>query len=389
MIEKVRDDVKDVEFVLPCTPTQEGMLSETIKDPATYWSHHVFKLADNVDISALFNAWNAVANRTQALRTSFVPAATYGLKESVFLQCIQASPKLLVEEVQYNEDKILEERVRNIVNSWSSSNRPPVALTLATKSDGSRYLMTSLHHAIYDGDSLSFIYQDVEAAYKQVDVVKRTSLKSAMAFMNADSNKTKEFWTKVLEPFAESSNAEWPVLHNDKAQHSLRFWTKGFSDVKRPQINQLLQAAWAVLQSRYTSTTDVIFGETLSLRGLAEGLDSAVAPLIATLPVAVRVDENATAKQLIERLSQLAAESAPHRFVGLQHVRQALKYASGAPLFPALFVLIVESGETIEEDLFKDRFEIGELDVEHPIAINAFVRGDSVQVDILGSNSMM
>ncbi|TIB70322.1 acetyl-CoA synthetase-like protein [Wallemia mellicola] len=389
VIEKVRDDVKDVEFVLPCTPTQEGMLSETIKDPATYWSHHVFKLADNVDISALFNAWNAVANRTQALRTSFVPAATYGLKESVFLQCIKASPKLLVEEVQYNEDKILEERVRNIVNSWSSSNRPPVALTLATKTDGSRYLMTSLHHAIYDGDSLSFIYQDVEAAYKQVDVVKRTSLKSAMAFMNADSNKTKEFWTKVLEPFAESSNAEWPVLHNDKAQHSLRFWTKGFSDVKRPQINQLLQAAWAVLQSRYTSTTDVIFGETLSLRGLAEGLDSAVAPLIATLPVAVRVDENATAKQLIERLSQLAAESAPHRFVGLQHVRQALKYASGAPLFPALFVLIVESGETVEEDLFKDRFEIGELDVEHPIAINAFVRGDSVQVDILGSNSMM
>ncbi|EOQ99429.1 Nonribosomal peptide synthetase 2 [Wallemia ichthyophaga EXF-994] len=389
LIGSVRKDIADVDFVLPCTPTQEGMLGETIKNPAAYWSHQVFKLSSKVDVDALYGAWKTVAESTQALRTSFIPAATYGVKDTVFAQCIHSTSKLALDRVRFDSEKILEERVRNIVSSLSGSHQPPVALTLATKADGSRYLMTSLHHAIYDGDALKFIYQDVENAYMRKYKATRTSLKDAMSVINTDVNTTKQFWNKVLEPFAETSNTEWPVLHNDNSQRSQRFWTKGFSDVKRANINQLLQAAWAVLQSRYTSTEDVIFGETLSLRGLAPGLESVVAPMIATLPVALKVDKNASARQLMDNLSTLASASSPHKFVGLQHVRQALKCASGAPLFPALFVLIVESGEETKGDLFKDNFEIGELDVEHPVAINAFIRGDSVQIDILGSNLLM
>ena len=388
-IERIRRDVPDAEFVLPCTPTQEGMLGETIKNPATYWSHKVFKLSGEVDLQALFEAWKSVASTTQALRTSFLPAAAYGVNDAVFVQCIHKSPKLALENITYDNEKVLEERVRNIVTSWSGTSNPPVALTLAIAADGSRYLMTSLHHAIYDGDALTFILSDVEDVYNQKQPAARTSLKDAMSVMSTDAASAKQFWNKVLEPFAENSNAEWPVMHSDKSHKPLNFWTKGFSDVKRANTNHLLQAAWAVLQSRYTSTTDVIFGETLSLRGLAQGLESVVAPMIATLPVAVRVNEAATPKQLIDNLSKLTAESAPHKFVGLQHVRQALKCASGTPLFPALFVLIVESGEDVRGDLFKDSFDIGELDVEHPVAINAFVRGDAVHVDILGSNTLM
>ena len=56
---------------------QEGMLGETIKDPAAYWSHRLFYLENGCDIQRLINAWKTLALRTEALRLAFAPAAAY------------------------------------------------------------------------------------------------------------------------------------------------------------------------------------------------------------------------------------------------------------------------------------------------------------------------
>ena len=397
LIESVQKDIGDVEFVLPCTPTQEGMLSETVKNFQSYWSHQVFELDENVNVDRLLRAWEVVANKNQALRTCFVPTAIYGNKDAIFAQCILSSSLISFEVVNFyheNQSEFMHERVRNIVSAWSNSNKPPVNLTLALSSNGCRYIITSLHHAIYDGDSLDFIFRDVESAYKGIEIENRTSLKDSMSIMNSvpmNSNETKEFWSSVLEPF--NSNATWPILHDDSNVDDKQFWTKSFKDVNRANINQLLQVAWAILQSLYTGANDVVFGETISLRNLDVGLESVVAPMIATLPVMVKIEENSTARSLINGLSKLSNSSANHKCVSLKHVRKALKCPIGSALFPALFVLIVESNSETEtygkSDLWCNKFEIGELDVEHPVAINAFINGDNVQVDILGSNKLM
>ena len=56
---------------------QEGMLGETIKDPAAYWSHRLFYLESDCDVPRLISAWKTLALRTEALRLVFAPAASY------------------------------------------------------------------------------------------------------------------------------------------------------------------------------------------------------------------------------------------------------------------------------------------------------------------------
>lgn len=56
---------------------QEGMLGETVRNPAAYWSHRLFPLRPTIDVGALHAAWENVAHRTEMLRAVFVPAAAY------------------------------------------------------------------------------------------------------------------------------------------------------------------------------------------------------------------------------------------------------------------------------------------------------------------------
>jgi non-ribosomal peptide synthetase component F len=56
-----------------------------------------------------------------------------------------------------------------------------------------------------------------------------------------------------------------------------------------------VRAAWAVLQGRYTSAAEVVFGAVVTGRQAPVwGVEQMVGPTIATVPVRVVLDEGAT-----------------------------------------------------------------------------------------------
>jgi ferricrocin synthase len=97
---QIQNKYENVERVLPCMPckpityavtlppltqsfvVQEGLVSENLRDPETYWAHHCYKLKEGVDLDRLHTAWEGVAFGREILRTGFASTAQINPGES-------------------------------------------------------------------------------------------------------------------------------------------------------------------------------------------------------------------------------------------------------------------------------------------------------------------
>ena len=138
-------------------------------------------------------------------------------------------------------------------------------------------------------------------------------------------------------------------------------------------IGNVLQVAWAVILGAYMHTDKVVFGETRSLRFVDAALEDTIAPMIATIPIAVALDPSSSVRSTIEGLSQHTTGKAARYFVTLQHVRKVLRRPVGQPLFPAIFVVNAEAPEARDVELWEEAGNLVNLTVEHPLAVNVYV----------------
>ena len=109
-------------------------------------------------------------------------------------------------------------------------------------------------------------------------------------------------------------------------------------------LGTLLQAAWALLITRHTGCTDVVFGVVGSGRELpVAGIDEVIGLFVVTQPL--RVDtretrrEGANLPQWLSALQQQAALARQHEAVPASAAARAAALPPGQPLFETLFVL--------------------------------------------------
>ncbi|KAF9033277.1 acetyl-CoA synthetase-like protein [Hymenopellis radicata] len=412
-------DIEGMERVLPCTPLQEGMLGETVKNTSAYWSHRLFKLDCTLEVDRLIRSWELVATRTEVLRVVFLPAAAHVSPDvdldptTVFLQAVLTLPALQVSYKHCLDRDILTEateRASVIVKTWTGSHLPPWALTIFEQNEGERTMMLSIHHALYDGNAIQYLLDEVQLAYHGRplgDHLQLTGALSASLFAH-EAQESQAFWDNALTPFADVDANPWPTLldRSPASDEKSRFLASSFradrtvlsqaaSEVDA-SVSHVLQAAWSFVLSAYMGTSKVVFGETLSLRVGNASLERAIAPLITTTPVLAAVEKSTTPRALISQLARLSTHSSPHRLVSLQRIRKALQRQIHQPVFCAIFVIFTEEDEeegslslTPPDKLWSGWTEVTELGVEHPLAVNVYVSGTEVKVDVLGSSKFM
>jgi non-ribosomal peptide synthetase component F len=104
-------------------------------------------------------------------------------------------------------------------------------------------------------------------------------------------------------------------------------------------MNTLAQGAWALLLSRYSGQSEVVFGGIVSGRAVElEGIEQMVGLFVNTLPVHVSIDEG---KQVIDWLKDIQAEQAEARQYEYSPLVEVQKWSSmppGTPLFESVFV---------------------------------------------------
>src|SRR5581483_9448930 len=108
----------------------------------------------------------------------------------------------------------------------------------------------------------------------------------------------------------------------------------GFAADHEVTVGVLIQAAWAILLSRYMGTDDVVFGVTRSGRRSFPRAEEIVKPLINTIPFRVRVEHSLPVSGFIHKIRSLMLELRPYESVPLDLL---LERAGKSP-FNALYV---------------------------------------------------
>jgi aryl carrier-like protein len=158
-------DSESVEAVYTCTPLQSGMITQTLaSDGRLYVHHHCVKLEPTVDPTRLRNSWLSVVDKTDILRSSFYHSPTAEHPWTALVR--KTAPAMVIEDyVSGCFDQALAYIAKKVLftEEQDFQKTPAQASLLRTSAD--TYFILSLHHSLYDGVSVPFIFHDLATAY--------------------------------------------------------------------------------------------------------------------------------------------------------------------------------------------------------------------------------
>ncbi|KAJ9630493.1 hypothetical protein H2203_001015 [Taxawa tesnikishii (nom. ined.)] len=102
----------------------------------------------------------------------------------------------------------------------------------------------------------------------------------------------------------------------------------------------IIRGAWALVASQYTGSDDVVFGETLTGRDVSlPGVESIVGPLIATVPVRIRINRTSSVESYLQTVQQGMLVRTPYQHMGWQNIRKVSEDAQRASEAPMGLVI--------------------------------------------------
>ncbi|KAF0693317.1 hypothetical protein As57867_015648, partial [Aphanomyces stellatus] len=324
--------------VYPVSPLQAGMIFATMQKRDSYLLQIPLVMEGTFDAEKLSRAFRSVVERHDTLRTTFV-SSTAG----VFQIIRHDIRSLAVDRVEYSSiDAFLEvDRDRG----FKIGDRYFVRLTLV-QSNGNQYGVLTIHHALYDGWTLSLVTSDLLGALQDKPFAARPRFCTVVDYIEAqDRNATGAFWRSYLSgyspcPLALSS-------HDDDAQHEkepLSLASKvSLGEIKaaakRVGVSpaEFNKIAWAITVRKYTRQDDVVFGQVLANRDIpVKDADSILGPLINTVPYRVTLDASKPLQTIFDDVQATRGAISTHSYAGLIDIKRW----SGleGELFDTLFV---------------------------------------------------
>ncbi|KAJ4324710.1 hypothetical protein N0V94_001107 [Neodidymelliopsis sp. IMI 364377] len=365
-----------VEAIYPCTPLQQGMISQFIaKDGAVYYNY--LRLGLNVhdtSIVKLQNAWAKTMTRHPILRTGFAHvkddeypfAMVQYTPDSVRLPWssgIDTDAGLATEILEHLQRKAL-----------IQLHQPMWHIRIVGIGE-ELFLDLSIFHALFDAHSLQLIFNDVVAIYNDRLLPETAPLQPILSeLLQLDSNqneKTENFWTDLGKRAVPSRFPNLsPLRHKPRPSVVL----EKRSSMSVPEVeegcraaNTTLQsigiASWSSIVSAYTGEAEVTIGVVLSGR-TSEMANNAAFPCINTVPFPCTVTKNKTT--ILKATMALITDMLQHQFIPLGQI-QKLAGMPHEPLFDSLFAYQKSSGGSQQTELW-DVWE-EKATTEYPISI--------------------
>lgn len=339
----------------PLSPIQQGMLVHWLRDrhSGTDIEQIVAELNEHVDRDRLEAGWNDTLAAFETLRTAF---AWDGLREPVQRVVPQASIRVAEIDLRsvdadartYRVDAFLE---ADRHEGFDLASAPAMRVTLFRLADAQFVMVWSFHHILVDGRSFELVLNRVFAAYDGGDApgVSARPYREYVEWVSAqDPSTAREFWRRTLAGFTaptalphDAAGAAGAGFHEMETCLPVET-TRGLRDVAaREQIslNTLVMGAWALLLSRYSGESDVVFGATKTTRrGTVPGAERMIGLFLATVPVRIAVESELPVREWLKQLRERWVAIRGHEHLPLVDIRQASALPAGVGLFDSLVV---------------------------------------------------
>lgn len=339
-------------------------------DP-TYDITYRYRIAGPLDADALERALRDLVDRHEALRTSFVPV------DGVLRQQVAPPGDFLVQRPALAgadpaaRRRKVDQLVAAMAHRGFRLDRGPLCRALLVRVDDDEHeLVWQVHHAVYDGWSVTVGHAELAELYRSRRAGTAASL-APVALHPADhagwerdllaSPRAVELAARWRERLAGATGVELfggprprvedaaggtvghtvpaPVL--DAARATAR--TLGAT------LPAVLLAAWFALAHRYSGRDDLVIGTPSANRHRAE-LRDLVGLLVCVLPVRVAVDPASTFAQVVARTSERLAEAVENQDLPFDRIAEAARSTErqdAAPLLATVFSVVEGVGEPL------------------------------------------
>lgn len=380
-LEKGGMDMQGVEDALPPTPLQESMVGGMVQTEfESYFNHDVLEVAEGVDVERMVEAWREVIRRTPILRTAFVEVDDVSL-DMTYCQVVGKTLERDVQQVRLDAfDDVQEVMAEATALARRGGARKDIFQLTVAAVDNKRYLVLSMAHALYDGWSLSLLFQRVQAAYRSEQLSEPSPDKFLSRVFNSQGQAAKDFWGQYLE------GAE-PTLISKKPIETTTLQRLGqpstiplsvmtsFCKNHSISLQALTQASWAAFLARRTASLDVSFGVVASGRDF-DGAEGVVLPTMNT--VALRCVLSGSGEEFLRGLEENMADVREFQSYPLRKAQGAAGLG-GKGLFNTLFILQRVPGAEGEREV-RGMFESvgGRSATEYPVCVEAEVVGEEL-----------
>ncbi|KAL8650194.1 MAG: hypothetical protein Q9210_003968, partial [Variospora velana] len=323
-----------------CTPLQSSMLTQTLgADTPLYVHHHAVRLSKEDDTAQVRRAWKELVAGTEILRTGFhFSQATNSWAAFVYDKpsmswnehTASVSMKRIISQVKemmaFQEEKDFQ--------------RPPWHVNVV----GDIFIL-SMHHSLYDGESINLLFQDLWALSNGSPLPKRPSFSEAVEAIQSNTREATDYWAQCLSDF-KGNPAESPVAALREIRSTLDInVTDALKDCQNlgVTLQSVGMLAFGKTLAWLSNQKDIVFGQVVRGRSLPNlEADGVIGPLFNTVPVRVRLESTtATNKDAAQAIQHMTGESQAYQHAPLSKVQQAWRQQTGnldAKLIGSLFV---------------------------------------------------
>lgn len=369
--------------IYPVTPMQEGLFALSNKKSGAFMKQDVFELHSNLDVEKFRRAWVATIQQSPILRTRFIMTESLRVLQVV----VSESPPC---QVASDLESYLERDLKKPMLFGDSLFR----YAITAESDQKRYLVVTMHHAIFDGWTLGLIFDRVKQNLERRKVSIGTPFSSFVKYIQElDHERTDQFWAAQLENasktvFPALPSVSYHPVPNDTVERVLDFRKTTGS---KTTASTLVQAAWALTVAVYADSEDVVFGSTVFGRvAPVPGIVDMMGPTVATVPFRMHFLKVTKLGAFVQQVQDQSAMAIPHEQAGMYRIQQLTAATRTACSFQT--ALIVQSVETLNGLETLGCRRVNEMrDSYQPYALNVEVglQKDGAEVSVLFDNRVI
>ncbi|MET9443779.1 non-ribosomal peptide synthase/polyketide synthase [Streptomyces sp. NPDC006610] len=359
-LDRLVGDGRGVADVLPLTPLQAGMLFHGLVDTAgAYFDRTAVRLSGVADPEAFAAAWQQVADRTEALRTSVhwqgLPHPVQVVHERVELPVTHLDWRRLTprERERATEELLAADRAAGM----DLTAAPLTRVALAALPGDEVLLLWSSHHLILDGWSTGQLLTEVCERYAALTggpeapaPVRRPFADFLRWLHDQDEHAAEAHWADALAGFAARTPLPYDrtpaEAHRSRASAVVRRQLDERVSARLREaaaragltVNTVVEGAWALFLARHGGRDDVVFGTTVSGRPAElPGVDTMIGMFINTVPTRVRVTGGGAVSWL-RGVQERGSDARRYDFLALPRIQALSEVPAGEALFDSMVV---------------------------------------------------
>jgi ferricrocin synthase len=345
--------------ILPCTPLQQGMLAAV--NATSYANRVTFRLA--VDAPSIKRAWTTLIQRHGILRTCFFTTTdpTQPFAQVVLESC--PTPWTESRHATLGEaTSLMSGHLPTAVDSFT----PPYRLDVF-EIGSENFLVFSCHHALYDGQSMQIILEDVESVVKGATLHNPPPYAPFLRHTISLPKTAGKFWEDTFQGFVPrvsqldvADGTHQPEVFTETSNISLST-LQACAQATGASLLSVCQAAWVMTLGLLTGESDICFGNVMSGRTVpVPGVGRLAAPCFNTIPLRARLQDRQSVVDLFQELRRLNAKALDYQFTPLRMVQKTL--GTTESLFDTI-LLLQPSGRKIDPAVWEMVEDYGAMDV--------------------------